>query len=45
MRERFAELEAEDRARVERELRRLRIEHVVVSTEGDWLRQLGRRLK
>ena len=45
VRERFAELEAEDRARVERELRRLRIEHVVVSTEGDWLRQLGRRLK
>ena len=45
VRERFAELEAEDRERVARELRRLRIEHVVVSTEGDWLRQLGRRLR
>jgi uncharacterized protein (DUF58 family) len=44
VRERFAELEAEDRESVARELRRLRIEHVVVSTEGDWLRQLGRRL-
>jgi uncharacterized protein (DUF58 family) len=45
VRERFAELEAEERARVARELRRLRVEHVVVSTEGDWLRQLGRRLR
>lgn len=45
VRERFAELEAEDRARVARELRRLRVEHVVVSTEGDWLRQLGRKLR
>ena len=45
LRERFAELEAEDRERVARELRRLRVEHVVVSTEGDWLRQLGRRLR
>lgn len=44
LRERFAALEAEDRARVARELRRLRVEHVVVSTEGDWLRQLGRKL-
>jgi uncharacterized protein (DUF58 family) len=45
VREKFAELEAEDRARVARELRRLRIEHVVVSTEGEWLRQLGRKLR
>ena len=45
VRERFAELEAEDRARVARELRRLRVEHVVVSTEGEWLRQLGRKLR
>jgi uncharacterized protein (DUF58 family) len=45
LRRRFAELEAEDRERVARELRRLRVEHVVVSTEGDWLRQLGRRLR
>jgi uncharacterized protein (DUF58 family) len=45
VRERFAELEAADRARVARELRRLRVEHVVVSTEGEWLRQLGRKLR
>jgi uncharacterized protein (DUF58 family) len=45
VRERFAELEAEDRERVAREFRRLRVEHVVVSTEGDWLRQLGRKLR
>jgi uncharacterized protein (DUF58 family) len=44
LRERFAELEAEERERVAREFRRLRVEHVVVSTEGDWLRQLGRKL-
>jgi uncharacterized protein (DUF58 family) len=45
VRERFAELEAQDRERVARELRRLRVEHVVVSTEGEWLRQLGRKLR
>jgi uncharacterized protein (DUF58 family) len=44
IREKFASLEAEGRAAVARELRRLRVEHVVLSTEGDWLRQLGRRL-
>jgi uncharacterized protein YceK len=27
------------------ELRRLRVEHVVVSTEGDWLFELGRKLR
>jgi uncharacterized protein (DUF58 family) len=45
LRERFAELEAHDRARVAREFRRLRVEHAVVTTEGDWLRQLGRKLR
>jgi uncharacterized protein (DUF58 family) len=45
VRERYAQLEAEHRARVARELRRLRVEHVPVTTEGDWLRQLGRRLR
>jgi uncharacterized protein (DUF58 family) len=44
IRERFAEIEAEGRAAVARELRRLRVDHVVLSTEGDWLRQLGRSL-
>jgi uncharacterized protein (DUF58 family) len=45
LRQRFAAIEAEERARVARELRRLRVEHSVVSTEGDWLRQLGRKLQ
>ncbi|MEA2451143.1 MAG: hypothetical protein QOG63_3075 [Thermoleophilaceae bacterium] len=44
IRERFFAIEAEGRARVARELRRLRTDHVVLSTAGDWLRQLGRRL-
>jgi uncharacterized protein (DUF58 family) len=45
VREKFAEIEAAGRAHVASELRRLRVEHVVLSTEGDWLRQLGRRLR
>jgi uncharacterized protein (DUF58 family) len=45
LRERFAAIEAEGRDAVARELRRLRVEHVVISTEGDWLRDLGRRLR
>ncbi|MEA2468376.1 MAG: hypothetical protein QOJ57_2502 [Thermoleophilaceae bacterium] len=45
VREKFAAIEAEGRAHVASELRRLRIEHVVLSTEGDWLRQLGRSLR
>jgi uncharacterized protein (DUF58 family) len=45
LRERFAQIEADERARVARELRRLRVEHVVVTTAGDWLRQLGRKLR
>ena len=44
VRQRFAAIEAEGRARVARELRRLAIEHVVLSTAGDWLKELGRRL-
>jgi len=44
IREHFAAIEREGRARVAREFRRLRIEHVVLSTAGDWLRELGRRL-
>jgi uncharacterized protein (DUF58 family) len=44
IRDRFFAIEAEGRAHVARELRRLRVEHVVLSTAGDWLRQLGRRL-
>ena len=45
LRERFARIEAEGRARVARELRRLAVEHVVLSTDGDWLKDLGRRLQ
>jgi uncharacterized protein (DUF58 family) len=45
VRERFAALEAERRATVARELRRLEVEHVVLSTEGDWLQALGKRLR
>ncbi len=45
VRERFAELEEERRARVARELRRLRVDHVPVSTDEDWLLALGRHLR
>ena len=45
VRERFAALEAERRAQVATELRRLAIEHVALSTQGDWLGQMGRRLR
>jgi uncharacterized protein (DUF58 family) len=45
VRRRFAELEQERRALVARELRRLRIEHVPLSTDEDWLLALGRRLR
>jgi uncharacterized protein (DUF58 family) len=45
VRRRFADIEADERGRVARELRRLQVEHVVLSTKGDWLRQLGRRLR
>jgi uncharacterized protein (DUF58 family) len=45
VRERFEQIEAERRAGVARELRRLRVEHVVLSTDGDWLRELGRGLR
>jgi uncharacterized protein (DUF58 family) len=44
VRQRFAAIEAESRARVASELRRLAVEHVVLSTGGDWLKELGRRL-
>ena len=45
LREAFARLEADERAAVARELRRLQVEHVVLSTEDDWLKELGRRLR
>lgn len=45
VRERFAELELERRETVARELRRLRIDHVSLSTDEDWLPALGRHLR
>ena len=45
VRERFAELERERRETVARELRRLRIDHVTLSTDDDWLLALGRQLR
>jgi uncharacterized protein (DUF58 family) len=45
VRERFADLERERREAVARELRRLRIDHVALSTEEDWLLALGRHLR
>jgi uncharacterized protein (DUF58 family) len=41
----FAAIERDGRERVAREFRRLRVDHAVLSTEGDWLRELGRRLR
>jgi uncharacterized protein (DUF58 family) len=45
VRERFAELEAARRAELAATLRRARVDHVALSTQGDWLLELGRRLR
>ena len=45
VRGRFAELERERREVLARELRRLRIDHVTLSTNEDWLPALGRHLR
>jgi uncharacterized protein (DUF58 family) len=45
VRRRFAELERERRETVAGELRRLRVEHVALSTGDDWLLELGRGLR
>jgi uncharacterized protein (DUF58 family) len=45
VRERFAELERERQEQIAAELRRLRIDHVVLGTEQDWLLALGRHLR
>lgn len=45
LRDRFRELELERRRLIARELRRLRIDHVTLSTEEDWLLALGRHLR
>jgi uncharacterized protein (DUF58 family) len=45
LRERFAALERERRERVAAELRRLGVHHVQLSTDQDWLLELGRRFR
>jgi uncharacterized protein (DUF58 family) len=45
VRDRFAAIERERREAVGRELRRLRIHHVALSTDQDWLVALGRNLR
>ncbi len=44
LRERFAEAAAADRLSVATELRRIGVDHLVLSTHGDWLRSLAREL-
>jgi uncharacterized protein (DUF58 family) len=45
VRERFAALERERRESLTGELRRLRVDHVTLSTDQDWLLALGRHLR
>ncbi len=45
VRERFAALERERRDTTARELRRLRVDHVTLATDQDWLLALGRHLR
>jgi uncharacterized protein (DUF58 family) len=45
VRERFEALERERRQTIASELRRLRVDHVTLSTDGDWLLALGRYLR
>jgi uncharacterized protein (DUF58 family) len=44
-RERFAQLEAERRELIASELRRLRVDHLMLSTADNWLLELGRQLR
>ena len=45
VRELFAEAEAQRRATVATALRRAGTDHVILSTDGDWLRELARKLR
>ena len=45
LRERFAQLERDRRDTLARELRRLRVDHVALATDQDWLLALGRHLR
>ncbi len=42
LRKRFADAARQEREAVASELKGLRVDHVVLSTEGDWLRELGK---
>jgi uncharacterized protein (DUF58 family) len=44
LRDRYADAAAADRASVATDLRRIGVDHLVLSTEGDWLRALAREL-
>ena len=39
------EAEAERRAHVSGELRRLRVDHLALRTDEDWLKQMGRHMR
>jgi uncharacterized protein (DUF58 family) len=45
VRERFAQLERQRRETLSKELRRLRVEHITLATDQDWLLGLGRHLR
>jgi uncharacterized protein (DUF58 family) len=45
LRRRFAEAERRDREHLASELRRLRVDHAILSTAGDWRFELGRTLR
>ena len=45
LRDRYAAAAAQERTGVMDELRRARARHVILSTEGDWLREFGRHLR
>jgi uncharacterized protein (DUF58 family) len=45
LRKRFADAARQEREAVASELKGLRVDHVVLSTEGDWLRELGRVMR
>jgi uncharacterized protein (DUF58 family) len=45
VRERFAALERERREDLARDLKRLRVDHISLSTDGDWLLSMGRALR
>jgi len=45
VRERFAALERERRETLARDLRQLRVDHIALSTDSDWILDLGRGLR